>query len=236
MSNMFRRVIRASVIGLMVGVAPVASAVGQEVSQPAAAQQPGITPAPQAELPSIPQVVMSDVQQAATAALEEQQALDALQAEAAALRPGQFLWHPERAPAGRVEMVVSLPQQKIYVYRANKLIAVSTISSGRPGHGTPTGSFPIIEKHRRHFSNLYNNAPMPNMQRLTMGGIALHAGQLPGYAASHGCVRLPMEFSRLLFGITSRGERVHIINGSPTVHNALALATGRGATQMASAS
>ena len=66
------------------------------------------------------------------------------------------------------------------------------MSTGRPGHATPTGRFPIIEKHREHYSNLYNNAPMPFMQRLTMDGIALHAGQIPGYPASHGCVRLPL--------------------------------------------
>jgi hypothetical protein len=76
--------------------------------------------------------------------------------------------------------VVSIEEQKAYVFRAGKLIGVTTVSTGKRGHSTPTGSFTILQKNRRHFSNLYNNAPMPNMQRLTWGGIALHAGALPG--------------------------------------------------------
>jgi lipoprotein-anchoring transpeptidase ErfK/SrfK len=201
--------------------------------------------APQAEAPAasaVPGSVTTDAalnqaQQVVEAAQVEARETHELNQKAATLRAGQFLWHPERAQGGRVEMVVSLAQQKAYVYRAGKLIAVTTVSTGRAGHRTPTGTFPIIEKHRTHFSNLYNNAPMPNMQRLTMGGIALHAGQLPGYAASHGCVRLPMEFSRLLFGVTARGDRVHIIAGAPpAASEALAFATGRSTSGMQTAS
>ena len=92
--------------------------------------------------------------------------------------------------------MVSIPQQRAYVYRGGTLIGVTTVSTGRPGHDTPTGRFEILEKRREHFSNLYNNAPMPFMQRLTWDGIALHAGQIPGRPASHGCVRLPLEFAR----------------------------------------
>ena len=80
----------------------------------------------------------------------------------------------------------------------------------KPGHETPTGTYPILEKRRRHFSNLYNNAPMPFMQRLTWDGIALHAGQIPGYPASHGCVRLPHAFAEKLFAITERDMMVVI--------------------------
>jgi hypothetical protein len=85
---------------------------------------------------------------------------------------------------------------------------VSTCSTGKHGHSTPTGVFTILQKDKHHHSSTYNNAPMPNMNRLTWSGIALHAGNLPGYPASHGCIRLPMEFSELLFGITHIGTPV----------------------------
>lgn len=128
------------------------------------------------------------------------------------LKPGEFTWHPERSPSGSVAIVVSIPDQRVHVYRNGVRIAVSTCSTGRPGHGTPTGVFTILQKDRHHRSSTYNNAPMPNMNRLTWSGIALHAGRLPGYPASHGCVRLPMEFSRLLFTVTHIGTPVIIAN------------------------
>jgi len=143
-----------------------------------------------------------------------------------ALAPGHYVWQPERSPTGRVEIVVSIPQQVAYIYRGGTLIGLTTVSTGRPGHRTPTGRFPIMEKHREHYSNLYNNAPMPFMQRLTMGGIALHAGQIPGHPASHGCVRLPLDFARILFGVTQIGANVHIIDESPTPASALTVARG----------
>jgi hypothetical protein len=130
---------------------------------------------------------------------------------ATTLSPGEFVWQPERAPVGEVEIVVSIPLQRAYVYRA------------------PTGKFDILQKRAKHFSNLYNNAPMPYMQRLTWGGIALHAGQIPGRPASHGCVRLPLEFARNLFGVTSMGGSVHILDKSPAPQEALAMAKGNGA-------
>ena len=141
-----------------------------------------------------------------------------------ALDPGDFVWHPERSAAGSVEIVVSLPRQLVYVYRGGTLIAASTVSTGRPGHRTPTGNFRILEKDRDHHSNKYNNAPMPFMQRLTMDGIALHAGQLPGHPASHGCVRLPLAFARHLFGVTSVGASVHILDATVTPEDALRVA------------
>ena len=97
-------------------------------------------------------------------------------ADPASLAPGEFVWQPELATTGRVEIVVSIPLQRAYVYRGGTLIGVTTVSTGRPGHATPVGRFEILEKRREHYSNLYNNAPMPFMQRLTWGGIALHAG------------------------------------------------------------
>ena len=133
-------------------------------------------------------------------------------ANIAALKPGDFIWRPDLAPVGPVVVVVSLPEQLTHVYRNGVEIAVSTCSTGKKGHRTPTGVFTILQKRKKHFSSTYNNAPMPNMQRLTWRGIALHAGNLPGYPASHGCVRLPREFSSLLFEITHYGTPVIIAN------------------------
>ena len=155
-----------------------------------------------------------------------QQPVVARAAEPDTLDPGEFEWQPELSTAGEVEMVVSIPQQIAYVYRGGTLIGVTTVSTGRPGHTTPTGRFPILEKRREHYSNLYNNAPMPFMQRLTWDGIALHAGHIPGRPASHGCVRLPLEFARHLFSVTRVGATVHIIGGEPTPQTALAMARG----------
>jgi len=130
--------------------------------------------------------------------------------EVKALQPGEYTWHPERQPVGPVSVVVSLDEQRVHVYRNGVRIAVSTCSSGKPGHETPTGVFVVLQKDRDHRSSTYNNAPMPNMNRLTWDGIALHAGNLPGYPASHGCVRLPLSFSALLFDVTHLGRPVII--------------------------
>jgi hypothetical protein len=131
------------------------------------------------------------------------------------LKPGQFTWHPERSPAGPVAIIVSIPDQRVHVYRNGIRIGVSTCSTGAPGHATPTGVFTILQKDKQHRSSTYNNAPMPNMNRLTWQGIAIHAGNLPGYPASHGCIRLPLRFSELLFGLTHVGTPV-ILAGSHT--------------------
>ncbi|MEM9633217.1 MAG: L,D-transpeptidase [Pseudomonadota bacterium] len=111
----------------------------------------------------------------------------------------------EEAP---LHMLVSLDEQQIKVYRGLDLIETSPISSGMRGHSTPTGVFSILEKRRKHFSNIYDNAPMPFMQRLTWSGIALHVGKLPGYPASHGCIRLPRPFAKSLYSMTERGMHV----------------------------
>lgn len=128
------------------------------------------------------------------------------------LKPGEFLWYPQIAPEGPVVLVVSLDEQRAYVYRNGIAIGVSTISSGKAGKETPTGVFTILQKNKDHRSNLYNDAPMPYMQRLTWDGIALHGGHLPGYPASHGCVRLPQAFAEKLFGITRFGDSVVVAN------------------------
>jgi len=138
------------------------------------------------------------------------------EADIAALKPGEFIWAPRISPDGPMVMVVSLGAQQAYVYRNGVRIGVSTVSTGKTGHQTPTGVFTILQKNAKHRSNIYNNAPMPYMQRLTWDGIALHAGALPGYPASHGCVRLPLAFANALFGETSMGMTVVVTGGAPT--------------------
>ena len=105
-------------------------------------------------------------------------------------------------------MVVSLSEQRAYVYRNGLLEAVTTVSTGKPGHCTPTGVFTILQKDRHHHSSLYQNAAMPYQERLTWDGVALHAGGLPGYPESHGCIHLPTEFARRLFETTTLGMTV----------------------------
>lgn len=129
---------------------------------------------------------------------------------AARLNPGDFLWAPQVAPEGPVLLVVSLATQRAVIYRNGVPIGITTVSTGRPGYRTPTGVFTVLQRRVEHYSSLYNNAPMPYMQRLTWGGVALHGGNLPGYPASHGCIRLPQEFARLLYGVTHLGMTVVI--------------------------
>jgi hypothetical protein len=132
-----------------------------------------------------------------------------------ALKPGEFIWEGELEPKGPVVVVVSLPEQMAYVYRNGVRIGVATASTGKKGHRTPTGVFTILNKDKDHRSKTYGNAPMPYSERLTWDGVALHAGGLPGYPSSHGCVHLPSEFARLLFGITHQGTTV-VIAGEST--------------------
>ena len=113
-----------------------------------------------------------------------------------------------KPPVGPVLAVVSLARQRISVYGSAGLIAQGAVSSGRPGFPTPTGVFTVIQKNRFHRSNIYSGAPMPYMQRITWSGVALHAGVLPGYPASHGCIRLSNAFAMELWGITKLGARV----------------------------
>ncbi|MCB1509370.1 MAG: L,D-transpeptidase [Hyphomicrobiaceae bacterium] len=143
------------------------------------------------------------------------------------MKPGDFTWAPDRAAPGPVVIIVSTPEQRAYVYREGGLIAVATCSTGRKGHRTPTGVFVILQKDRDHVSSTYRGAKMPFMERLTWSGIALHAGNLPGYPASHGCVRLPFDFAKRLFTITHLGVAVIIADAhsepSEVVHPSLFL-------------
>ena len=126
----------------------------------------------------------------------------------------QWVWEPQIAPDGPVLVYVDLGRQRATVYRNGVRIGVSTISSGKDGHETPTGVFTILEKNKEHRSKTYNDASMPYQQRLTWLGVAMHAGNLPGYPASHGCVRLPMEFAKKLFEVTPMGGTVVIAGGN----------------------
>jgi len=135
----------------------------------------------------------------------------------AALKPGEWLWYAEAVPEGPMLMLVSINQQKAFLYRNGIRVGVSTISTGKKGYETPTGVFTILQKNKDHKSNLYkdsknNAAAMPYMQRLTWDGIALHSGNLPGYPASHGCVRMPDGFSQRLFAETELGMTVIVSN------------------------
>ena len=148
----------------------------------------------------------------AAAALEPSLQSGTVMAAAERLKAGEFLWAPEIAPRGPVLLVVSLATQRAVVYRNGLPIGITTVSTGRPGYRTPTGVFTVLQKHVEHYSSLYDNAPMPYMQRLTWGGVALHGGNLPGYPASHGCIRLPHAFARLLYGVTHVGMTVIVTN------------------------
>lgn len=130
----------------------------------------------------------------------------------AKLRPGQFVWAPEIAPQGPMLLVVNLKSQRAVLYRNGVPIGATTVSTGKPGHDTPTGIFTILQKQVEHYSSKYDAAPMPYMERLTWYGVALHAGNLPGYPASHGCIRMPKGFAQLLYGVTALGMTVVIAN------------------------
>lgn len=119
-------------------------------------------------------------------------------------------------PQGPVVIAVSIEQQKLRVYDANGLFAETPVSTGMRGHSTPLGVFSVIQKSKYHRSNIYSGAPMPYMQRITWSGIALHAGALPGYPASHGCIRMPMAFAMKMWGWTRMGARVIVASGEVT--------------------
>jgi hypothetical protein len=134
--------------------------------------------------------------------------------QAEKLKAGEWLLYPNIAPSGPVLVYVDLGRQRATVYRNGVRIGVSTISSGKDGHETPTGVFTILEKNVVHRSKTYDDALMPFQQRLTWKGVAMHAGNLPGFPASHGCVRLPMEFAKKLFTVTPMGGTVVIAGGN----------------------
>jgi hypothetical protein len=139
-----------------------------------------------------------------------------LQVATSKLAPGEFEWHPERSPKGPLLVVCSLDDQVLYAFRNGVQIARSTISTGREGKATPTGVFTILQRKIDHESNIYKGAKMPYMQRLTWTGIAMHAGELPGHPASAGCIRLPYDFSKLIYGEMKNGSTVVITKKNST--------------------
>ena len=130
------------------------------------------------------------------------------------LKPGEWVMAPQIAPSGPLMIYVDLSRQIASIYRNGVLIGASTISSGKPGYATPTGVFTILQKDIDHHSNEYDNASMPFSQRVTWSGVALHAGGLPGYPESHGCVHLPYELAKALFSISDLGATVIINEGN----------------------
>src|SRR5689334_6991760 len=114
----------------------------------------------------------------------------------------------ERQAGTPVMAVVGLAEQRVTIYDIWGKILHASVSTGQTGYETPVGIYSVLQKEAEHYSNLYDDASMPFMQRITWSGIALHAGPLPGYAASHGCVRMPHDFARRLFDLTKVGMRV----------------------------
>jgi hypothetical protein len=132
------------------------------------------------------------------------------------LKPGDYVWQPTISPDGPIVIIVDLSKQLLQVYRNGVEIGRSFISAGVASHETPTGIFTILQKRTTHHSNKYHEASMPFMERLTWGGLAIHAGGVPGHPESHGCVHVPMAFARKLYGITVKGATVLITGGGTT--------------------
>ncbi len=128
------------------------------------------------------------------------------------LKPGEYVWASAVPAAGESRIVVDLLTQMTYVYRGDRLLGASSMSSAKAGHITPYGNWTILEKRPFYRSKKYDNAPMPFMQRIDDYGIAFHGGFNPGYPASHGCMRLPLKFAEKLYVATKVGTKV-IIEG-----------------------
>ena len=161
-------------------------------------------------MPAAASIETPEAQMAAATAAEQARAEMADRFGVSRLPAGKYLWAEDAPQDGPVRIVVSLNDQRAYVYRADELVAVSSISTGVAGRDTPTGIFPILEKRPIYHSKKYDNAPMPFMQRIDDYGIALHAGHVTGAPASHGCVRLPAKFAAKLYQVTTIGSTVMI--------------------------
>jgi lipoprotein-anchoring transpeptidase ErfK/SrfK len=135
------------------------------------------------------------------------------------LRQGKKIVAPQKEagkPQGPLIIAISIQKQNLKIYDAKGFFAETPISTGMAGHPTPMGVFSVIQKHKLHHSNIYSGAPMPYMQRITWSGVAMHAGVLPGYPASHGCIRMPMAFAVKMWGWTRMGARVVVTPGEMT--------------------
>ncbi len=116
-------------------------------------------------------------------------------------------------PQAPLTIAISINRQQVKIYDANGFFAQAPVSTGMRGHPTPMGVFSVIQKHKWHHSNIYSGAPMPYMQRITWSGVAMHAGVLPGYPASHGCIRMPNAFAIKMWNWTRLGARVLVTPG-----------------------
>jgi lipoprotein-anchoring transpeptidase ErfK/SrfK len=135
------------------------------------------------------------------------------------LRQGKKIAAPQKEagkPQGPLIIAISIQKQNLKIYDVKGFFAETPISTGMAGHPTPMGVFSVIQKHKLHHSNIYSGAPMPYMQRITWSGVAMHAGVLPGYPASHGCIRMPMAFAVKMWGWTRMGARVVVTPGEMT--------------------
>ena len=126
------------------------------------------------------------------------------------LKPGEYLWAASIPQQGETRIVIDRLMQTAYVYRDDKLVGATTVSTAKRGHITPLGEWTILEKRPFYRSKKYDNAPMPWMQRIDEYGIALHGGGTPGFPESHGCIHLPMKFAQKLYGLTKVGSKVVI--------------------------
>lgn len=193
---------KASRIALLaIGSVFALSAPAAALLTPAASAAPAPTPADPVQIAP----AVSDLWDAADQAELSEQASD--------LKPGDYRQLVEFQRSAPVTIVVDIPSQLAGVYQQGQLVVVTTVSTGRKGHETPTGTFRVMGKEVEHYSNLYNSAPMPYMQRLTNDGVAIHAGKIPGVPASHGCVRMPLAMAKLLYGATRVGTEVTIVDG-----------------------
>ncbi len=196
-------------------IALISTAVtAQQGSNPQLPVEPVATdPAPPAQQPPAQQA-KPPVRKPAAAkpAVKPKPKIAQKKAPVDSLRPGQFVWEARAKYSDQLRIVVVIDIQRMYVFDGDELVAFSTISTGKKGHVTPTGAFKILQKNVDHKSNLYSNAPMPYMQRLTWDGIALHAGHIPGYPASHGCVRMPLTFAKMLYGVTKMDQSVIVLS------------------------
>ena len=145
----------------------------------------------------------------ATPVLAREATVD-VEAAAATLAPNRYIWN-DTNNADPVSVVINIGEQRAYVYRGEQLVAATSVSTGKDGKETPSGTFTILQKAVDHQSNIYDSAPMPYMQRLTWDGVAIHAGRNPGFPASHGCIRVPTDFAKKLFAVTTLGTQVTVI-------------------------
>lgn len=133
---------------------------------------------------------------------------------AATLAPDAWVWGDDARVAGPLSVVVSIPDQRAYVYRGDAIVAAASVSTGKGGKETPLGTYTILQKQVAHKSNKYDSASMPYMERLTWDGVAIHAGSNPGFPTSHGCIHVPTAFAKKLYGQTRIGTAVTVVDSS----------------------